>query len=592
MKSKRSKYTEKQKQMVAAFGMLCAGMLVIIGTNSYVPNAFPVAKQAAVSSGELPEPETESTATGPNEPIVVAVSQPETESQPTEEELRSAIRLNMAYQYPEGADTTDAGNSIAGNAFRELSDKDAQWLAGIYGLSNTTPLDLAHQQGRSVDSVIGSYDITDAAHVETDPKTWTINSWSKINTTFYDGNGSVISGYSNTKEIISMASVYAYYHDIQDEETFLSYCRALWDASHGYSVRMGDVYYCDGCVGESKESAGGTNADGVPIEGTTAPAPIETAPAETIAMETETTEVLAALETLALSEEAAPETIPADWETIEGPQRDIWESMIASASNASPFSVENGSEPATTSAPVKCPGHIDLKVSVTIYGLTGANSLFTKDEKKGQKSEDSAWDGWNNFNRLYAKGLEQTDWFSRYGLTVSDNLYITNPLSPSEIAFYMDKMPLDTSAQRRRVVKQALQSVGCIPYYWGGKPSTSGFTGNQFGTLITPDTNGRALRGLDCSGWINWVYWTALGTSLPAESTSGLTNCGMAIERENLKPGDIIIKTGEDAHVFMFLSWAEDGSMYVIHETGGIINNVTVSRYNVHWPYYRSLLNE
>ena len=150
----------------------------------------------------------------------------------------------------------------------------------------------------------------------------------------------------------------------------------------------------------------------------------------------------------------------------------------------------------------------------------------------------------------------------------------------------------DTSPKRRQVVEQALLSVGCIPYYWGGKPSRGGYEGNGFGTVVSPDADGRMLRGLDCSGWINWVYWTALGTPLSAQSTSGLTTCGRGVGKADLRAGDILIRTGSQPHVYMFLAWARDGSMYLIHETTGNVNNVTVGTYDLDLSCYRSLINE
>ncbi len=118
-----------------------------------------------------------------------------------------------------------------------------------------------------------------------------------------------------------------------------------------------------------------------------------------------------------------------------------------------------------------------------------------------------------------------------------------------------------------------------------------GFVGNDFGRVTVPDQEGRTLLGLDCSGWISWVYWSALKERLPVENTSGLSSYGRSIQRAELQPGDLIIRTGDNAHVYLFLAWAPDGSMYVIHETGGITNNVTVSKTNADWPYYRSLLD-
>ena len=146
------------------------------------------------------------------------------------------------------------------------------------------------------------------------------------------------------------------------------------------------------------------------------------------------------------------------------------------------------------------------------------------------------------------------------------------------------------SQERKDIIDFALNSVGKVPYYWGGKPYGAGYERNNFGTVTWPDERGRVLRGLDCSGWINWVYWSVRGYSLPGESTGTLVGCGRKISRSELRSGDIIIRTGADAHVVMFLAWADSGNMIVIHETGGVTNNVIVSEMAADWPYYRTLI--
>ena len=65
----------------------------------------------------------------------------------------------------------------------------------------------------------------------------------------------------------------------------------------------------------------------------------------------------------------------------------------------------------------------------------------------------------------------------------------------------MKMVPDGVSAERRNVVRYALASVGRIPYYWGGKPGNPGYMGNRFGVVVSPDADGRFLKGLDCSGW-------------------------------------------------------------------------------------------
>lgn len=169
---------------------------------------------------------------------------------------------------------------------------------------------------------------------------------------------------------------------------------------------------------------------------------------------------------------------------------------------------------------------------------------------------------------------------------------MTNPLTPSEIDSYMADLPSDLSVTRRELIRYALSSVGKIPYHWGGKASRPDYNGNNFGTLVPADTEGRILKGLDCSGWINWVYWSVTGSRLPYESTSGLALCGTKIGRNELQPGDIVIRTGEDAHVIMFLGWTEDGRIRCIHESSAGVNNVTVSVRDANWPYYIRILNE
>ena len=109
--------------------------------------------------------------------------------------------------------------------------------------------------------------------------------------------------------------------------------------------------------------------------------------------------------------------------------------------------------------------------------------------------------------------------------------------------------------------------------------------------MVESDVDGRILKGLDCSGWINWVYWSVTGEPLAGQSTSSLALCGRPIKREELQPGDIVLKTGTGAHVVMFLEWAENGQMLVIHESSTAVNNVTLKVMEADWPYYRNLLD-
>jgi|GEM_PF-153075 len=249
-----------------------------------------------------------------------------------------------------------------------------------------------------------------------------------------------------------------------------------------------------------------------------------------------------------------------------------------------------------------CPGHVDLYVKVTIFGFEDEKGLKTidlsaddQDENEASKALEAAiarngWNGWTEERCNEVQRLINQDWFKTYGLSIS-TINPKNPLTEEEISKYLDGLPEDISKERKAVIKFALESVGKVPYYWGGKAGGKNYEANNFGSIVESDYRGRVLRGLDCSGWIQWVYWSAIGDNLNGSySTSSLIGEGEKINRADLQPGDIIIRTGADSHVVMFIGWAGNGNMIAIHENSGA-NNVSVNEVTANYPYYRKLIN-
>ena len=730
-----------------------------------------------------------------------------------EEFVPGPDKLNMAYYYSEDADTEDAINSYAGQVYQELTALNASYLASFYDLTDTTPLRMAGEMGLDSSRVMGKFNPEDASHDPSNPSTWTINSFKNVSVNFYDGDGNRINGYYAAQEIMSLASVYMYFHDDYDPEHFEDYCRQLFESAVTSRVSMGSPYYCSGClnrttqqelqealaienerlslenklagqtavssgneamasiyasaeqsstieniidvnqyrpdvptqsesqsaetsvsetmpsdletsgaavvpdvqempvppssaaVSETSAASEGTEAipetsvqqpsaetqspstGAAPAPETTSPAAaepsieeisdpnsfvpaiggaeeaaIEAAAAET-AVQNEAPEIIPYSEPATAAAEASQPVESSEIavisssrentasesaaQTVEESSYAVYNSSIVQESKVSvdaygnvtyndtgtvqPAAGSEGIIPETTaqtetsvsesSDPVQeseaieqaevnerinallqqadidasaesyCPGHIDIYVTVTIRGIDDRNGLFAADRIGNDESNfTDKWQGWTEEMMEYARALNAQDWLDNYGLSIS-SINLNNPLTPEEIANYIATLPADIDPLRKDIIEFALNSVGKVPYYWGGKPSGGGYEVNNFSTLIAPDTRGRILKGLDCSGWINWVYWSVTGSSLPGESTGTLVGCGRKISRSELKAGDIIIRVGGDAHVVMFLCWAEDGDFYAIHETGGVINNVTVSKMTANWPYYRSLIN-
>ena len=87
------------------------------------------------------------------------------------------------------------------------------------------------------------------------------------------------------------------------------------------------------------------------------------------------------------------------------------------------------------------------------------------------------------------------------------------------------------------------------------------------------------------------ICWGSLFCTNLTQPTSSLASSGTEIPREELKPGDIAVVPGDEAHVVMFLGWdPATGKMICIHESAGRANNVTVSLSDRAWTHYRRIL--
>lgn len=506
--------------------------------------------------------------------VVSTPSEAKTTAAEGDSQVLSIDEMNLFHVFPEGAEDTLPVSSVGGQIFTELTDWDLDWAGAVYSYSHMTPAEMTEKMGISKACITGDYNPENENHAADDPSTWTIDKFRNVWFLTEDGDGNSISPYSNIFQIMSLANVYSYYQDPDDSEAFLSYCKELWKASHFYTLVISDVYHCSGCVSKREAEE---RADSEPEQ------EVDLTDGEHETSKNETGE--SENDEIGENGEAADPT----GEILEtagiGEVTDTGV-RIGTASNATLETEITGDE-----GDLFCPGHVDLTIVLKIAGLTEENNLFTMDASGNDENSytQDGWQGWTEENRQAALGLAEKEWYLEYGLSTelsSPQL----PVSTVDVDAYLGDLPFGLSQERKNLLRFALNSVGRVPYYWGGKPSVSGYEGNNFGTAVSPDTEGRSLKGLDCSGWISWVYWSATGKRLPYESTSGLASLGQRISREELKPGDILVRTGKDAHTVMFLGWTQDGKIQCVHETSGSVNNVTVSIRDADWPYYIRLM--
>ena len=121
-------------------------------------------------------------------------------------------------------------------------------------------------------------------------------------------------------------------------------------------------------------------------------------------------------------------------------------------------------------------------------------------------------------------------------------------LSAEEIRAYLDALPAGTSGNRRQVIKTALSVVNQLPYCNNGEDSKPGGPGYDpsWYDYSRCDGAGRP-SGLDSSGFIQWVFWTA---GFSEEEVACLRTASLISNKveeirdpAELKPGDIGIVT-------------------------------------------------
>lgn len=138
--------------------------------------------------------------------------------------------------------------------------------------------------------------------------------------------------------------------------------------------------------------------------------------------------------------------------------------------------------------------------------------------------------------------------------------------------------------RRQQVIASALQLVGKVSYFWGGK-SAPGWN-DQWGVLTLVTSPGSATSdtyipyGLDCSGFVNWAYCTALGeNALLGYATTSIWHETAEIGVEDLQPGDLAFLSPPSMrtnHMGIYLGKGPDGKNTYIHCSyggGGVVMN-------------------
>lgn len=235
-----------------------------------------------------------------------------------------------------------------------------------------------------------------------------------------------------------------------------------------------------------------------------------------------------------------------------------------------------------------CYGHKDVEVYVkvrTMEEMFVSGSLPSGSGKQYQPYV-SLFPGWTEDNKEWARLLYSGDWFDLYGIDPAGGTgYVTGSgMTQEEIAAIIE-MYGDLDATRAAICSDAMGFVGQIPYYWGGKASAKEYDANHFNTIVEPDDKGRNKKGLDCSGFVQWIIWRVTDVKLGV-STSNITAGMEVISAGELQPGDLglmAVPGSASNHVGIFVGYNEEGQALWCHENSSAgnvsVNNTTCFRY-------------
>lgn len=143
-------------------------------------------------------------------------------------------------------------------------------------------------------------------------------------------------------------------------------------------------------------------------------------------------------------------------------------------------------------------------------------------------------------------------------------------LDEAQIRAMLAAMPKDVSAQRKAVVEKAYSLLGKVNYFWGGKSSAIGWD-SRWGTptrVTAPGSRSTGTvrpYGLDCSGFVDWVFNNSLGYVIGhgGGAASQHDYC-KPISWSEAQPGDLVFYPG-DTHVGVFVGKNSNGNPLIIH---------------------------
>ena len=184
---------------------------------------------------------------------------------------------------------------------------------------------------------------------------------------------------------------------------------------------------------------------------------------------------------------------------------------------------------------------------------------------------DATYDQFNVTYSVAIQNMANSLKMTLYGTLGSGQMV---PLTDAELIAFVNRQ--NCNATRKHILTTALSLVGKVPYFWGGK-SAAGWNDEWNTPKLVTSTGSNSTGtirpyGLDCSGFTDWVYKTALGVSLYAGTWNQWDNT-YAITEDELLPGDLGFMAAPGTvpvnHVLIYAGVGDNGEQMWVHCSSG-----------------------
>ncbi|MCT4563535.1 MAG: C40 family peptidase [Maledivibacter sp.] len=214
-------------------------------------------------------------------------------------------------------------------------------------------------------------------------------------------------------------------------------------------------------------------------------------------------------------------------------------------------------------------------ITITIHHKTITINSLTAEEMATRYKFDT------DQNQLLKEVLQSSD----YILGIDGQMFLIN----DEIDLIKSYLPVDYHTDRDLIVGKAKSLVGKVSYFWGGKSLATDWD-NRWGTPREVTADGSRSTGtvrpfgLDCSGYITWVFAnTGLDhTTIDRTIGHGVTaqwNISTSITKVQVKEGDLAFiaapNTRKINHIGIVVAVSDNGKILVAH-CNSSANNVSI----------------